>query len=77
MHKESFIRSTVAEDIGRGDLFSFFGETKNVTAYILSKGNGVFAGREYIEVFAELYPCLLYTSPSPRDRTRSRMPSSA
>ena len=24
-----------------------------------------------------IYPCLLYTSPSPRDRTRSRMPSSA
>ena len=23
------------------------------------------------------YPCLLYTSPSPRDRTRYRMPSSA
>ena len=22
-------------------------------------------------------PCLLYTSPSPRDRTRTRMPSSA
>ena len=26
---------------------------------------------------AYLYGCLLYTSPSPRDRTRSRMPSSA
>ena len=25
----------------------------------------------------ELAICLLYTSPSPRDRTRSRMPSSA
>ena len=25
----------------------------------------------------ELTVCLLYTSPSPRDRTRSRMPSSA
>ena len=25
----------------------------------------------------EMYSCLLYTSPSPRDRTRSRMPSSA
>ena len=25
----------------------------------------------------ELLSCLLYTSPSPRDRTRSRMPSSA
>ena len=24
-----------------------------------------------------IYGCLLYTSPSPRDRTRSRMPSSA
>ena len=26
---------------------------------------------------ASAYICLLYTSPSPRDRTRSRMPSSA
>ena len=31
------------------------------------------------ELFGEdgIYTCLLYTSPSPRDRTRSRMPSSA
>ena len=28
-------------------------------------------------VIATSYLCLLYTSPSPRDRTRSRMPSSA
>ena len=27
--------------------------------------------------FIIINPCLLYTSPSPRDRTRSRMPSSA
>ena len=27
--------------------------------------------------FGEFVVCLLYTSPSPRDRTRSRMPSSA
>ena len=27
--------------------------------------------------FARMWGCLLYTSPSPRDRTRSRMPSSA
>ena len=27
--------------------------------------------------FNSSYNCLLYTSPSPRDRTRSRMPSSA
>ena len=29
------------------------------------------------QYYRELEPCLLYTSPSPRDRTRSRMPSSA
>ena len=31
----------------------------------------------YEEVMAHGRGCLLYTSPSPRDRTRSRMPSSA
>jgi len=30
-----------------------------------------------ILIIAAFYTCLLYTSPSPRDRTRSRMPSSA
>ena len=29
------------------------------------------------DVDPEFNNCLLYTSPSPRDRTRSRMPSSA
>ena len=29
------------------------------------------------DLLAQYQPCLLYTSPSPRDRTRSRMPSSA
>ena len=30
-----------------------------------------------LEEGEQWYDCLLYTSPSPRDRTRSRMPSSA
>ena len=30
-----------------------------------------------VGLFGEPSTCLLYTSPSPRDRTRSRMPSSA
>ena len=30
-----------------------------------------------VRVFSSIETCLLYTSPSPRDRTRSRMPSSA
>ena len=39
----------------------------------------VFAGLYPVESnqFEALRTCLLYTSPSPRDRTRSRMPSSA
>ena len=33
--------------------------------------------RRYSQIDNTKYTCLLYTSPSPRDRTRSRMPSSA
>ena len=40
------------------------GSGKSTLSYVLS-------GKDGYEV------CLLYTSPSPRDRTRSRMPSSA
>ena len=33
--------------------------------------------RRVLELFRATKPCLLYTSPSPRDATLSRMPSSA
>ena len=37
-----------------------------------------FVSMDIVTIAEELnYTCLLYTSPSPRDRTRSRMPSSA
>ena len=38
--------------------------------------NGIVAS-DNTEPKSSNKPCLLYTSPSPRDRTRSRMPSSA
>ena len=52
------------------------GTMKNVED-ILSKikQNGVKT--EFFNINAADESCLLYTSPSPRDRTRSRMPSSA
>ena len=34
-------------------------------------------GSNKIFMWSQMHGCLLYTSPSPRDRTRSRMPSSA
>ena len=45
-----------------------------------AKSQGIkqlMAGGGIILLGTTLIPCLLYTSPSPRDRTRSRMPSSA
>ena len=41
-------------------------------AYLCDDGKTLMGIGEYISRI-----CLLYTSPSPRDRTRSRMPSSA
>ena len=38
---------------------------------------GLYDSGADIDVFTTLAACLLYTSPSPRDRPRSRMPSSA
>ena len=35
------------------------------------------AAEKEINMWVKKYPCLLYTSPSPRDRQKSRMPSSA
>ena len=38
---------------------------------------GVDSMEKYKYMLGQAHACLLYTSPSPRDRTRSRMPSSA
>ena len=43
----------------------------------LSVSHGMTAEVMARQGFDALCVCLLYTSPSPRDRTRSRMPSSA
>ena len=45
---------------------------------VASKGNDTAATYENLRLFTEVLSiCLLYTSPSPRDRQKSRMPSSA
>ena len=46
-----------------------------INAHIFFTAHGV--PKSYVEEAGDPYNCLLYTSPSPRDRTRSRMPSSA
>ena len=44
---------------------------------IFTGASGSLRGSANFGHFASSKACLLYTSPSPRDRTRSRMPSSA
>ena len=71
---------TVARDVfdvsGAGDTVSAVfslalsvGATPRQAAQLANHAAGIVVG--------EVGTCLLYTSPSPRDRTRSRMPSSA
>lgn len=55
MLKEDFLKALVAEDVGRGDLFSRISEAKEIRAYIIAKSDGVFAGEEYIKTFAKMY----------------------
>ena len=51
-----------------------FKKPENRKLYRIGRGEqGVLLVRPYTDIIC----CLLYTSPSPRDRTRSRMPSSA
>ena len=44
---------------------------------VLFEKNGFTSKDRKWITYEEVINCLLYTSPSPRDRTRSRMPSSA
>ena len=53
---------------------------KNITKTVIVQAADTVAETEFTLSLASKYEfiaCLLYTSPSPRDRTRSRMPSSA
>ena len=64
------------DDALKDELFSkFIQEIKLL--YLLNHRNVVRVFNYYIYPEQTTGYCLLYTSPSPRDRTRSRMPSSA
>ena len=55
MLKENFLKEMIAEDVGRGDLFARISDSKQISAYIIAKSDGVFAGQEYIAVMARMY----------------------
>ena len=65
--------------------FAITTEVQNVRMAVLDPSDDVLTRRiieqldasEYFTLSARFQTCLLYTSPSPRDTERSRMPSSA
>ena len=62
----------VGENINKGDVLAEI-ETDKATVEVESPASGVVLQH----MVDQGTVCLLYTSPSPRDRQKSRMPSSA
>ena len=71
----SFIKVKFYENIIKSnktiDLINYLQRNKNIEIFFLMGADNLINFHKWHK------SCLLYTSPSPRDRTRSRMPSSA
>ena len=52
-------------------------ELKKLFSRIDKNNKGIITESDFLEAMKDCQICLLYTSPSPRDATLSRMPSSA
>lgn len=51
---EEFVKETLAEDVGRGDLYALVEESIDASAKIIAKSDGVVAGVVYIDALAKL-----------------------
>eukprot|EP00831_Metopus_contortus_P016841 TRINITY_DN17092_c0_g1_i5.p2 TRINITY_DN17092_c0_g1~~TRINITY_DN17092_c0_g1_i5.p2 ORF type:complete len:113 (+),score=12.67 TRINITY_DN17092_c0_g1_i5:189-527(+) len=54
-----------------------FSEVFRLKLFLLERVNLLLIFFNFLPMYSALIPCLLYTSPSPRDLSTSRMPSSA
>ena len=85
----SKIESELSENVELAELAEMDEDTEllDAAAEALTKTKQAAAAAELLalmsgeadgnDCFVEIHPCLLYTSPSPRDKRQSRMPSSA
>ena len=70
-------KDVVAEETAAGTRTGTTARRTVTTATVASTRTGTHTEAAALEARKVYAGCLLYTSPSPRDRTRSRMPSSA
>ena len=63
--------------LNKNNYNNYFYKDKNIIPKNLKITNASRYSCDNTEIIEQYMTCLLYTSPSPRDRTRSRMPSSA
>ena len=84
LRKKNQLDSLFEEDVDGAELGGHVGDELSVIAYTAEEGSELFdvgghwhfgEGGDLVGV--RVTPCLLYTSPSPRDGLLSRMPSSA
>jgi len=78
--KKLGIKSThvLGISLGGGIAFQFALDYPNLVKSLMIVNAGIEIPMDSFKMKLEAFKrCLLYTSPSPRDRTRSRMPSSA
>ena len=62
-----------SRESGRNDVIKTWSRRSTIIPQFVGLTFGVHNGKKFIPVMV----CLLYTSPSPRDKRQSRMPSSA
>ena len=53
-NKEEFILNALYEDIGRGDLYALIEPKQPASAKVVAKSDGVLAGKEFVDILAEL-----------------------
>lgn len=51
---EEFVKASLEQDVGRGDLYALVEPSISATARIIAKSDGIAAGEEYINVLAKL-----------------------
>ena len=59
------------------NFIKFGAEALETPSFEISENIGSFLAEDDTNPMSDVFSCLLYTSPSPRDRFLSRMPSSA